>query len=138
MKRRKRRRDYPNGGDNMFFYHKSTGHPAKQLAHTLKTWTNRRYTHSPNNLKNYILDESLSTTEDPVYYHKTIFVDTIYKRGRPYDMSQYKKKKKRWLQRSSLIAEQLSSNTRPPKRETSFSTTIKPNVIDDFKNDYVH
>ena len=95
MAKRKKRREYPNGGDEMFFYHKATRHPAKQLAHTSKTWTNRRYTHSPNNLSNYKLDESLSTDDNPVYYHKSTFVDTIYKRGRPYDMSQYRKKKKR-------------------------------------------
>lgn len=37
----------------MFFFHKSTGYPTKQLAHSGKTWTNTRYTHSPNNLSNY-------------------------------------------------------------------------------------
>ena len=93
--KRKRIREYPNGGDGMFFFHKSTGHPAKQLAHTKKTWTNRRYTHSPNNLNNYRLDEELSTPGEEIYYHKSLFKDTIYKRGRPYDMSQYKKKKKK-------------------------------------------
>ena len=94
-KRKKRYRKYPNGGDGMFFYHKATGHPAKQISHTNKTWTNIRYTHSPNNLKNYVKDENLSTTGISVYYHKSIFTDTIYKRGRLYDMDQYIKKKKR-------------------------------------------
>ena len=92
---RKHIKEYPNGGDGMFFYHKSTGHPAKQLSHTEKEWTNLRYTHSPNNLKNYCLDEELSEPGYKVYYNKTIFKDTICKRGRPYDMTQYKKKKKR-------------------------------------------
>ena len=91
-KNRKRSREYPNGGDGMFFYHKSTGHPAKQISHTDKTWTNRRYTHSPNNMNNYRLDEELSTPEEKVYYHKTIFTDKIYTRGQPFDI---KKKKKR-------------------------------------------
>ena len=75
---RKRNREYLNGGDGMFFYHKLTKHPAKQLAHTNKTWTNRRYTHSPNNMNNYLIDEELSTPEDIIYYHKTIFVDRIF------------------------------------------------------------
>lgn len=91
-KSRKRKRKYPNGGDGMFFFHKGTGHPAKQISHTEKTWTNIRYTHSPNDLSNYRKDKSLSTPENNVYYHKSIFEDTIYKRGRPYDMSRYKKK----------------------------------------------
>ena len=81
--KRKRTKKYPNGGDGMFFFHKKTGHPAKQLEHTDKTWTNRRYTHSPNSLNNYKKDEELSTPEKPVYYHKTNFVDSIYTRGRP-------------------------------------------------------
>ena len=93
--RRKKYDNYPNGGDGMFFFHKSTGHPAKQLAHSGKTWTNRRYTHSPNNLSNYHLDEELSEKDNVIYYHKSIFIDSIYKRGRPYDMSQYSKKKKK-------------------------------------------
>ena len=96
LKRKKRKKEYPGGGDGMFFYHKSTKHPAKQIAHTDKTWTNIRYTHSPNNLKNYVIDKSLSTSDDIIYYHKCIFVDLIYKRGRPFNMSQYQKKKKRW------------------------------------------
>ena len=99
MKRRKNKKkynpDYPNGGDGMFFYHKSTGHPAKQLSHTEKTWTNKRYTHHPNNSHNYMIDETLSTPEIKVYYQKTVFVDTIYKRGRPFDMKRYQTKKKR-------------------------------------------
>ena len=81
---------YPNGGDGMFFFHKKTKHPALQIAHTDKTWTNRRYTHTPNNMHNYVLDESLSSIEKSVYYHKTLFVDTIYTRGKPYKI---KKKK---------------------------------------------
>ena len=93
--RRNKTHNYPKGGDGMFFYHKSTGHPAKQLTHTQKTWTNRRYTHSPNNLNNYRIDESLSTKDIKVYFHKSIFTDTIYKRGRPFDMTKYNKKKKR-------------------------------------------
>ena len=88
-------RQYPNGGDGMFFYHKSTGHPAKQISHTEKTWSNRRYTHSPNNMNNYRLDVELSTPEEKIYYHKSIFTDSIYKRGRVFDMSKYKAKKKR-------------------------------------------
>ena len=93
--RRKRNYKYPNGGDGMFFYHKSTGHPAKQLSHSNKKWVNRRYTHSPNNIKNYRLDKTLSTSEVNVYYHKSLFEDSIYKRGRPYNMLFYNKKKKR-------------------------------------------
>lgn len=94
-KRKRKAKEYPNGGDGMFFFHKATGHPAKQLEHTNKTWTNRRYTHSPNNIKNYHLDESLSSKDTKVYYHKSIFTDSIYKRGRPYDMTQYSKRKKK-------------------------------------------
>ena len=78
--------DYPNGGDGMFFYHKVAKHPAKQISHTDKTWTNIRYTHKPNNMKNYRLDEDLSTEDCPVYYHKSVFVDKLYTRGRPYKM----------------------------------------------------
>ena len=80
----KRNRQYPNGGDGMFFYHKKTKHPALQISHTEKTWTNRRYTHSPNSLSNYVLDEELSTPENPMYYHKSLFKDSIYTRGLPY------------------------------------------------------
>ena len=90
-KRRKQNTDYPNGGDEMFFFHKLTNHPAKQISHTEKTWTNKRYTHNPNNYKNYCLDEELSTNDKPVYYHKSLFTDKIYTRGRPYKI----KKKKR-------------------------------------------
>lgn len=93
--RSKRKREFPNGGDGMFFFHKSTKHPAKQITHTNKTWTNFRYTHSPNKPHDYLRDESLSTKECPVYYRKHATTDSIYKRGRPYDMSQYNKKKKR-------------------------------------------
>lgn len=80
-KKRKKTKHYPNGGDGLFFYHKKTKHPAKQIAHTEKTWTNRRYTHSPNNLSNYKLDNELSTEDTPVHYHKSLFVDSIYTRG---------------------------------------------------------
>ncbi len=82
---------YKNGGDGMFFYHKKTRHPAKQISHAEKTWTNRRYTHSPNRIKDYEEDTSLSTEEEPVYATRSSFVDPIYTRGRPYRM----KKKKR-------------------------------------------
>ena len=95
LKVRKRIREYPNGGDGMFFFHKSTKHPAKQLSHTEKTWSNRRYTHSPNRLSNYRLDEELSTPGNNIYYQKTIFTDSLFKRGRPFNMSRYKKNKKR-------------------------------------------
>ena len=84
--------NYPNGGDGMFFYHKKTGHPALQIAHTETTWTNRRYTHHPNKMKNYILDSDLSTPDEPIYYHKSIFTDTIYSRGRPYLIKEKKKR----------------------------------------------
>ena len=82
---------YKNGGDEMFFFHKKTRHPAKQIAHSEKTWTNKRYTHTPNRLKDYEEDKTLSTKEDPVYATKISFIDPIYTRGRPYRM----KKKKR-------------------------------------------
>lgn len=83
--------EYPKGGDGMFFYHKKTKHPAKQMSHTEKTWTNRRYTHKPNNMSNYIEDKELSTYDSPIYYYKSLFIDSIYTRGRPYKI----KKKKR-------------------------------------------
>ena len=92
-KKRKKKFVYPNGGDGLFFYHKKTKHPAKQLSHSDKTWTNQRYTHSPNNLKNYRVDEDLSTLDEIIYYQKTIFIDSIYTRGRPYSF----KKKKHWF-----------------------------------------
>ena len=57
--------EYPKGGDGMFFYHKKTKHPAKQMSHTEKTWANRRYTHKPNNMSNYIEDKELSTYDSP-------------------------------------------------------------------------
>ena len=82
---------YKNGGDGMFFFHKKTGHPAKQLAHTTKTWTNTRYTHKPNRKKDYVVDKSLSTKNNPVFVTKHKFTDVIYTRGREYDMSQYNK-----------------------------------------------
>ena len=91
-RKRNLKKEYPNGGDGMFFYHKKIGHPAKQLAHTESTWTNRRYTHNPNNLKNYRKDEELSTPEKNVYYHKSDFTDSIYTRGRPLNLIN----KKRW------------------------------------------
>lgn len=74
MKKKHKRRisykNYPNGGDGMFFFHKLTKHPAKQIMHDEKTWSNRRYTHSPNNLKNYVLDIELSDDDEKIYYHK--------------------------------------------------------------------
>ena len=91
MRKRKSRLIYPNGGDGMFFYHKKTKHPAKQISHTRKTWTNRRYTHSPNNLSNYKLDESLSIEDDLIYYQKTDFEDKIYTRGRPFNIKNKKR-----------------------------------------------
>ena len=90
----KKYKKYPNGGDGMFFYHKKTRHPAKQLAHTEKTWTNKRYTHHPNNMNNYRVDEELSTEEETVYYQKTIFVDKIYTRGFPINIKNKQKKKR--------------------------------------------
>ena len=95
MARKKRSIDiqYPKGGDGMHFYHKKTGHPAKQVTHTRKTWTNKRYTHSPNRMKDNEEDEELSTNDDPIYMTKHEFTDTIYTRGRPYDMTQYNRSK---------------------------------------------
>ena len=90
-KPRKRNTNYPAGGDGMFFYHKKTGHPAKQVAHTDKTWSNIRYTHSPNKMKDYVYDETTSAIDNPSYMTKIIFVDVIYTRGRPYNMNKYKK-----------------------------------------------
>jgi len=84
-------KNYPNGGDGMFFYHKKTKHPAKQISHTENTWTNIRYTHNPNNFSNYKIDESLSTKDRIVYYHKSMFIDSIYTRGRPYKMQKKKR-----------------------------------------------
>ena len=69
--KKKFRKKYPNGGDGMFFYHKKTKHPAKQISHTEKTWTNKRYTHHPNRLNNYKIDEELSTSEEIIYFQKT-------------------------------------------------------------------
>ena len=77
--------NYPKGGDGMFFYHKKTKHPAKQISHTKTTWTNRRYTHNPNNKNNYLIDHELSTENERMYYHKSLFEDTIYTRGKPYN-----------------------------------------------------
>ena len=97
-KNKKRFSRYPNGGDGMFFYHKKTGHPAKQLAHTEKTWTNRRYTHSPNRPKDYELDLDDFLLSDGVYKTKAIFVDIIYTRGREFITNRRmhgRKKKKR-------------------------------------------
>ena len=85
------KKDYPNGGDNMFFYHKKTKQPAKQISHTIKTWTNKRYTHKPSRVNDYEEDYEYSTQEAPVYYTKKSYTDSIYTRGRPYRM----KKKKR-------------------------------------------
>ena len=91
-KKRKRTKAYPNGGDGMFFYHKKTKHPAKQISHTKTTWTNRRYTHNPNNLSNYELDPETSIDGQNSYYHKSLFIDNIGTRGLPYKI----KNKKRW------------------------------------------
>lgn len=91
-KKKKQNIDYPNGGDGMFFFHKKTKHPAKQISHTEKTWTNRRYTHSPNNLSNYEEDKTLSTKEKPVYVQKGTFIDSIYTRGSPYKKLNKKKR----------------------------------------------
>jgi len=90
-KKKKRSNNYPYGGDGMFFYHKKTKHPARQIKHTQKTWTNKRYTHSPNRIKDYEEDELLSTSDNPIYVTKLEFTDSIYTRGYPYNM----KKKKR-------------------------------------------
>ena len=90
-KKRNNKREYPNGGDGMFFYHKKTGHPAKQISHTDKTWTNYRYTHNPNRMKDYILDLDYSTPEQPVYRTKHLFTDSIYTRSRPFNMTKNKK-----------------------------------------------
>ena len=84
----------PNGGDGMFFFHKKTGHPAMQISHTNKTWSNRRYTHTPNRIKDYDFDEELSDDENLVYKTKIVFTDSIYTRGHPYNMNSYKKKKR--------------------------------------------
>ena len=91
MKRKKNKSIYPNGGDGMFFYHKKTRHPAKQISHNKKVWFNKRYTHSPNRLKDYIEDKTLSTEENKVYVTKKVFEDSIYTRGQPYNMKSYKK-----------------------------------------------
>ena len=90
-KKKKYKNNYPNGGDDMFFYHKKTKHPAKQISHTIKTWSNRRYTHNPNRPNDYDIDKELSDDSIVVYKTKNIFVDSIYTRGRPYKI----KKKKR-------------------------------------------
>ena len=76
------------------FFIKKTCHPAKQINHTDKTWTNVRYTHSPNRIKNYEIDIELSSNNNIVYRTKTLFIDTIYTRGKPYDMKSFKKKKR--------------------------------------------
>lgn len=94
MSRNKKYKQYPNGGDGMVFYHKSTGHPAKQISHTKKTWSNRRYTHSPNNLNNYEKDNEYSTEGCAVYITKATFINNIYTRGHPYNMKSCKKKKR--------------------------------------------
>ena len=92
MSKKRKFKDYPYGGDGMFFYHKKTKHPAKQISHTERTWTNRRYTQRPNNMSNYRIDYGLSTKELPVYFHKTLFTDLIYTRGRPLNIKNKKKK----------------------------------------------
>lgn len=93
MSKKRGFKNYPNGGDGMFFFHKKTHHPVKQISHTEKTWTNRRYTHSPNNMNNYRKDEELSTKDELIYYHKSLFVDTIYTRGRPLNIRVKNKKR---------------------------------------------
>ena len=90
-KRKKHKKHYPDGGDGMFFYHKKTKHPAKQISHTEKTWTNKRFTHSPNRMKDYVYDSSTSTVGNPSYMTKASFTDVIYTRGQPYNMNKYKK-----------------------------------------------
>lgn len=90
-KYKKQIRDYKNGGDGMFFYHKKTRHPAKQISHTKKTWSNKRYTHSPNRIKDYEIDEELSENYEIVYATKKIFTDDIRTRGYPYKMKNKKR-----------------------------------------------
>ena len=94
MSRSRKYKKYPNGGDGMVFYHKSTGHPAKQVAHDEKTWSNRRYTHNPISLKDYEQDSEYSNDEFVVYITKATFINKIYTRGHPYNMKSYKKKKR--------------------------------------------
>ena len=89
----KKKKYYPNEGDGLFFFHKKTGHPALQISHTDKTWSNRRYTHHPNRLKDYESDPTLSTEDNPVYLTKKIFTDSIYTRGHLFNMKSYKKKR---------------------------------------------
>lgn len=86
MSKKKREKEYPNGGDDMFFYHKKIKHPAKQLSHTDETWTNKRYTHHPNRPGCFEEDAELSTENEPVYRTKKAYVDSIYTRGNPYKM----------------------------------------------------
>ena len=76
----------------MSFYHKKTKHPAKQISHTNKTWLNKRYTHSPNNIKNYEVNEELSDENETVYKTKIVFEDSIYTRDYPYVMKKNKKR----------------------------------------------
>ena len=122
-KRKKTTTNYPNGGDEMFFYHKKTKHPAKQISHSEKTWTNKRYTHRPNRLKDYVEDTEYSDFNNPVFCTKAIFIDSIYTRGKPYKM------KKSVDKQRTLIAEQFSSKTRRLTRRTSLSNIIKTAFI---------
>lgn len=87
-----RRKKYLNGGDGVFFFHKKTGHPALQISHTDKTWSNRRCTHHPNRLKDYELEPNLSNEDNPVYLTKRVFIDSIYTRGNPYNVKKQKKR----------------------------------------------
>ena len=96
----KKKKCYPNGGDGLFFFHKKTGHPALQISHTDKTWSNRRYTHHPNRMSDYELDVVLSTEDNPVYLTKKIFTDSIYTRGNPYNV-----KKQKSVEITTLIAD---------------------------------
>lgn len=84
MSKNRRNKKYPNGGDGMFFYHKKTKHPAKQIRHSNKTWTNKCYTHSPNNISNYCIGNELSNDTEKIYCLKSTFIDSIYTRGMPY------------------------------------------------------
>ena len=76
-------KNYPKGGDGMFFYHKKTRHPALQVSHTKNTWINRRITHHPNRPNDYYEDKELSVNDVKVYCKKKLNEDSIYTRGRP-------------------------------------------------------
>lgn len=91
---KRKKYEYPNGGDGMFFFHKKTGYPAKQISHTEKTWSNKRYTHTPNRLKDYEIDTVLSSKDNLVFKTRIVFTDSIYTRGKPYNMKSFKNKKR--------------------------------------------